>query len=51
MSSRPAKDYKPNKADWLDGRWSHLDKNEGDEYMRGETAISARDLWPRLAPP
>ena len=21
------KDYKPNKADWLDGRWSHLDRN------------------------
>ncbi|MEM7088614.1 MAG: 2-oxoglutarate dehydrogenase E1 component [Pseudomonadota bacterium] len=34
------KDYKPNKADWLDGRWSHLDKNR-DEYVRGETAISA----------
>ncbi|MXY00888.1 MAG: 2-oxoglutarate dehydrogenase E1 component, partial [Chloroflexi bacterium] len=26
-------------ADWLDGRWSHLDKNK-DEYVRGETAIS-----------
>ena len=33
------KDYKPNKADWLDGRWSHLDKNK-DEYVRGETAIT-----------
>ncbi len=33
------KDYKPNKADWLDGRWSHLDKHK-DEYMRGETAIT-----------
>ncbi len=32
------KDYKPNKADWLDGRWSHLDKH-GEEYQRGETAI------------
>ncbi len=32
------KDYKPNKADWLDGRWSHLDK-EGQEYQRGKTAI------------
>ena len=32
------KDYKPNKADWLDGRWSHLDKL-GDQYQRGETAI------------
>ncbi|MFT5869278.1 MAG: 2-oxoglutarate dehydrogenase E1 component [Paracoccaceae bacterium] len=32
------KDYKPNKADWLDGRWSHLDR-QGGEYQRGETAI------------
>ncbi|MAM62091.1 2-oxoglutarate dehydrogenase E1 component [Maritimibacter sp. UBA3975] len=32
------KDYKPNKADWLDGRWSHLDK-QGEDYQRGETAI------------
>ena len=37
------RDYKPNKADWLDGRWSHLDKNK-EEYMRGETAISADTL-------
>ncbi len=33
------KDYKPNKADWLDGRWSHLDKRDANEYQRGETAI------------
>jgi 2-oxoglutarate dehydrogenase E1 component len=33
------KDFKPNKADWLDGRWSHLDRNK-EEYIRGETAIS-----------
>lgn len=32
------KEYKPNKADWLDGRWSHLDR-EGEDYQRGETAI------------
>ncbi len=32
------KEYKPNKADWLDGRWSHLDR-EGDDYERGQTAI------------
>ncbi len=37
------KDYKPNKADWLDGRWSHLDKHK-DEYMRGETAITPETL-------
>ncbi|MEM7491252.1 MAG: thiamine pyrophosphate-dependent enzyme, partial [Pseudomonadota bacterium] len=34
------KDYRPNKADWLDGRWSHLDKRKEDEYVRGETAIA-----------
>ncbi|UZD90158.1 2-oxoglutarate dehydrogenase E1 component [Cognatishimia activa] len=32
------KEFKPNKADWLDGKWSHLDKNNED-YQRGETAI------------
>ena len=37
------KDYKPNKADWLDGRWSHLDKNK-DEYVRGETSITPETL-------
>ena len=37
------KDYKPNKADWLDGRWSHLDK-ESDEYQRGKTEISSETL-------
>ncbi len=31
-------DYKPNKADWLDGRWSHLNR-QGEEYQRGQTAI------------
>ena len=33
------KAWKPNKADWLDGRWSHLDKHEKDKYQRGSTAI------------
>jgi 2-oxoglutarate dehydrogenase E1 component len=37
------KTYKPNKADWLDGRWSHLDR-EGEEYQRGETAIKPETL-------
>ncbi|MFW8595629.1 2-oxoglutarate dehydrogenase E1 component [Cribrihabitans neustonicus] len=32
------KNYKPNKADWLDGRWSHLDKQDAD-YQRGRTAV------------
>ena len=38
------KDYKPNKADWLDGRWSHLDKRDAEEYQRGETAIKPETL-------
>ncbi len=33
------KEFKPNKADWLDGRWKHLSKKDED-YQRGETAIS-----------
>ncbi len=33
------KDYKPNKADWLDGRWKHLSKKDED-YQRGQTAVS-----------
>ncbi len=37
------KDYKPNKADWLDGRWSHLNKNK-EGYVRGETAIAPDTL-------
>ncbi len=38
------KEYKPNKADWLDGRWSHLDKQERDKYQRGQTAISEETM-------
>ncbi|MGR3503041.1 2-oxoglutarate dehydrogenase E1 component [Pseudaestuariivita sp.] len=37
------KNYKPNKADWLDGRWSHIDKR-GEEYERGKTAIAPETL-------
>ncbi|MFA5538481.1 MAG: 2-oxoglutarate dehydrogenase E1 component [Gemmobacter sp.] len=37
------KDYKPNKADWLDGRWKHLDR-ERDEYQHGATAISPETM-------
>jgi len=37
------KEYKPNKADWLDGRWSHLNR-EGEEYQRGETAIKPETM-------
>ena len=38
------RDYKPNKADWLDGRWSHLDRNKED-YQRGKTAISEETFF------
>jgi len=31
-------EYKPNKADWLDGRWSKMRRNT-EEYQRGETAV------------
>ncbi|CAM4323265.1 2-oxoglutarate dehydrogenase E1 component [Palleronia rufa] len=37
------KEFRPNKADWLDGRWSHLDK-EGKKYQRGKTAIAQETL-------
>ena len=37
------KEYKPNKADWLDGKWSHLDRNK-EEYVRGKTAINDETL-------
>src|SRR6056297_1099961 len=35
--------YRPNKADWLDGRWSHLDK-EGENYQRGQTSTPLQTL-------
>ena len=37
------KEFRPNKADWLDGKWSHLDKQE-KQYQRGKTAISKKTL-------
>ena len=37
------KEYKPNKADWLDGRWSHLNR-ESEDYQRGETAIKPKTM-------
>ncbi|WP_299845686.1 2-oxoglutarate dehydrogenase E1 component [uncultured Roseovarius sp.] len=30
--------FKPNKADWLDGKWSHLDRKDED-YQRGATSV------------
>jgi len=38
------KDYRPNKADWLDGRWSHLDRQKQGKYQRGKTAIKKDTL-------
>ncbi|SFP32528.1 2-oxoglutarate dehydrogenase E1 component [Tranquillimonas alkanivorans] len=37
------REYRPNKADWLDGRWSHLDR-QGEKYQRGKTAIKEETL-------
>ncbi|WP_424969602.1 2-oxoglutarate dehydrogenase E1 component [Dinoroseobacter sp. S76] len=37
------KDYKPNKADWLDGRWSHL-QTDKEDYQRGQTAIKPETM-------
>jgi 2-oxoglutarate dehydrogenase E1 component len=37
------KDYKPNKADWLDGKWSGLER-EKDDYQRGETSIKPETM-------
>lgn len=37
------KAFKPNKADWLDGRWKHLDRDKG-EYDAGTTAIAPETL-------
>ncbi|WP_316015442.1 2-oxoglutarate dehydrogenase E1 component [Roseobacter sp. HKCCA0434] len=37
------KEYRPNKADWLDGRWSHLERRK-DEYQRGTTAVDVDKL-------
>jgi 2-oxoglutarate dehydrogenase E1 component len=35
--------FRPNKADWLDGRWSGLNR-EGTEYTPGQTAIKPETL-------
>ncbi|MGB1234361.1 MAG: 2-oxoglutarate dehydrogenase E1 component [Planktomarina sp.] len=34
------KTYKPNKADWLDGKWSNIDKR-GEDYERGTTSVKS----------
>jgi len=37
------KDYRPNKADWLDGRWSGLGRRDG-RYQRGKTGVELSKL-------
>jgi 2-oxoglutarate dehydrogenase E1 component len=38
------KEYRPNKADWLDGRWKAMKPKEGESYQRGQTWISKETL-------
>ncbi len=38
------KEYKPNRADWLDGRWKSLTTKDLDNYQRGETWIKPETL-------
>ena len=40
-----AQAYKPNKADWLDGRWAGLKavREDADDPRRGQTGVAARD--------
>ncbi len=35
------KNYKPNKADWLDGRWKNMQPKDLENYQRGETWIKS----------
>ena len=37
------KDYRPNKADWLDGRWSGMEKDKG-KFERGKTSAKKECL-------
>ncbi len=38
------KDYRPNKADWLDGRWKNMQTKDLENYQRGETWITPETL-------
>ncbi len=38
------KAFKPNKADWLDGRWKNMATKDLNSYQRGETWIKAETL-------
>jgi len=39
-----ANDYKPNKADWLDGRWAGLERKNMDELGGDKTGVSLARL-------
>ena len=39
-----ANSYKPNKADWLEGTWSGLDKARGYDARRGDTDVPTKVL-------
>jgi 2-oxoglutarate dehydrogenase E1 component len=39
-----ANSYKPNKADWLEGAWSGLDRVHGYDARRGKTGVSMETL-------
>jgi 2-oxoglutarate dehydrogenase E1 component len=38
------KEYRPNKADWLDGKWANLEKAQDKKYQRGKTAVAPETL-------
>ena len=45
-NSRPAQAYKPNKADWLDGRWAgfKVGATTSDDPRRGNTGVALETL-------
>jgi len=38
------KTYRPNKADWLDGRWKKITPADGEEYEPGTTGIAPETM-------
>ena len=41
---KAGKEYRPNKADWLDGKWANLEKAQDKKYQRGKTAVAPETL-------
>ncbi|MEX0923595.1 MAG: 2-oxoglutarate dehydrogenase E1 component [Rhodovibrionaceae bacterium] len=39
-----AESFKPNKADWLEGKWSGLSRVEGYDARRGQTSVDMKTL-------